>query len=676
MALITHSVPGLYNGVSQQPHTVRHATQAEVQENAFSSLVAGLIKRPPSEHIKVLGYFGESANNAYVHLINRDETERYVVLVVNGTLKVYDMAGTEKAVSFPNGAGYLATSNPKSSIKLITIADYSFLVNSEITVAMLGTTAPGTVTQAVQTFDKLPGVATEGSIYEIVGDPESALDSYFVKRTGGVYLETVKPGALTSFNAATMPHVLIRQPNGTFVFQQALWNERGAGDALSSPVPSFVGNTINELFFHRNRLGLVSRENIIFSEADNYYNFWRTTVIDLVDSDYIDVSSAHSQVAAINHAVPFNKSLLLFSGQNQFVLTAGDVLTARTVKIEQSTSYEANKYTRPVTSGPNVYFVTDRSGASSLKEYYVADDTVTNDAADITKHAPTYVPAGVFKLSASSTEDVLFALSTNAPNKVFVYKFYWQGTEKKQSSWSVWTFAADAKILSVDMIGSEAYMVVKRPEGLSLERLSLQMDRQDSVGYRVHLDRLKAVTGTYSGALNKTTWVVPYAEAGDITCILGSAFGSNSGGQLAVTKIAADAFEAPGNFTAGPVYAGVPYAMKYTFSQQNFMQNDTAVLEAKIRIRNLKVAYVGSGDFDVTVTPKNRTPRVYPFSGRNIGPGGFVLGAPTIGSDIQSVPIQAGSDEVTIEITNDTPMPCSFQSAAWEAFLIVRSTPQ
>jgi hypothetical protein len=78
MALITVPIPNMLNGVSQQTPGLRFATQAEAQENAYSSPVEGLGKRPPTEHVAKL-YDGNSGtiNSAFTHVIDRgDGTER------------------------------------------------------------------------------------------------------------------------------------------------------------------------------------------------------------------------------------------------------------------------------------------------------------------------------------------------------------------------------------------------------------------------------------------------------------------------------------------------------------------------------------------------------------------------------------------------------------------------
>lgn len=80
---------------------------------------------------------------------------------------------------------------------------------------------------------------------EITGDQSSSFDNYFVtfepsdagSNFGtGVWLETVKPDINWELNPALMPHTLIRQSDGTFVFQQATWGKRIVGDEESAPI--------------------------------------------------------------------------------------------------------------------------------------------------------------------------------------------------------------------------------------------------------------------------------------------------------------------------------------------------------------------------------------------------------------------------------------------------------
>lgn len=155
MSLVSTTISNLINGVSQQAFALRLPSQCELQQNGDCSVVEGLTKRPPSVHSARIST--TPAVDSFVHTINRDVTERYIVIVENGDLQVYDLAGNQKTVTFPSGKGYLVNSLPSKGFAAITVADYTFIVNKGVTIASDGTsTSPSRPYEAlvwVQTGD-------------------------------------------------------------------------------------------------------------------------------------------------------------------------------------------------------------------------------------------------------------------------------------------------------------------------------------------------------------------------------------------------------------------------------------------------------------------------------------------------------------------------------------------
>ena len=148
MPLLSRTISNLIGGVSQQPEVLRLENQATTQENGFSGVVEGLKKRPPTNYVAKIS--SSSLTNAYIHTINRDTSERYIVVITNGAIKVYDIDGTEKTVvSQTNATNYLASSTPRSEFKCLTVNDYTYIINTNKTVAMDAATSTGQVEQAI-----------------------------------------------------------------------------------------------------------------------------------------------------------------------------------------------------------------------------------------------------------------------------------------------------------------------------------------------------------------------------------------------------------------------------------------------------------------------------------------------------------------------------------------------
>ena len=137
MPLISSSIPNLINGVSQQPAALRLASQAEEVINCMPSPVEGLKKRPPMQHIKKLFAGSAGAGRPFTHIVDRDGVIRYLIFIQDNAIKVFDLDGNVQTVNTPNGTTYLdITGEPSSAFRVASIADFTFIVNREKTVAM------------------------------------------------------------------------------------------------------------------------------------------------------------------------------------------------------------------------------------------------------------------------------------------------------------------------------------------------------------------------------------------------------------------------------------------------------------------------------------------------------------------------------------------------------------
>tara|TARA_Y100001973_G_scaffold2552_1_gene3871 strand:- start:260 stop:3004 length:2745 start_codon:yes stop_codon:yes gene_type:complete len=134
MGIVSRAIPTLLRGVSQAADSTKQADHADIQDNANSSPVQGLTKRSGSQYLATLST--SEISNVHVHTINRDENERYQVVLGNGTITVYDLDGNSKTVHTPDGISYLTATDPRTQLKTVTVADYTFVVNTTITAKM------------------------------------------------------------------------------------------------------------------------------------------------------------------------------------------------------------------------------------------------------------------------------------------------------------------------------------------------------------------------------------------------------------------------------------------------------------------------------------------------------------------------------------------------------------
>jgi hypothetical protein len=468
-----------------------------------------------------------------------------------GTITCSTLTQGDQSAFTTGGLNALVTANDRYKVVFDDKTSVIHLKNSTYPITVELTDGKGDTfsravngSQEVPNFGYLPGSANieEGFVARISGDKASGQDDYYVTWNGAVWKETAQPiypGGDTLSNYTTGAYALDTSPSaplialqkasyieldeGTmpmqlfkafdssnviyFVFKPVDWADREAGDATTNPFPSF-GNydvatdadgifKINDIFFHRNRLGFVSDENVILSESGGYYNFFHTTVLSVLDTAIIDVAVSNNQVAILKSAIPFQESLILFSDLQQFKLTSDSFLTPTSVTVDVATNFETSTTAKPVPAGKTIFFPFQRGAFSGIREYFINIASETNDANEISAHVPEYVEGTVRKMAVSSNEEVLLILSDKDRREVKVYKYYYNEKEKMQSAWSTWKF--DAEIIDMSFIGSIAFFLFRRGTSIYLEKLNLSVDNatstmDDRVGVR--LDRRVKLDGS------------------------------------------------------------------------------------------------------------------------------------------------------------------------------------
>ena len=508
-----------------------------------------------------------------------------------------------------------------------------------------------------QSFNKLPVESPENFTIKIAGDNEKAQDDYYVSFSGeGVWKETVEPNILIDIDASTMPHQLKKLVSGDFQFDPVSYDDRDVGDDETNPYPSFIGFTLSDIFFHRNRLGVLADENVIFSRSGQFesFDFFRKSTLTVIDSDPIDVAVSSNKVSILKHAIPFNDSLLLFSDLTQFKVTGEPVLSPDTINVSSTTEFEASLRSKPAQSGRFVYFGSRRGDYSGLWEYFVDTDTDTNNAVEITAHVPEYLDGELKSIQASSNEDMIIVQTDDDPQALYIYRYYWQGRDRLQSSWSRWTFSGD--VIGFSFNRADITLLIKRGTNLFLERINLSVDDATTYttgGFSIHLDRRVRLETSGLTTIPYTDSSVTYIDqTGKIITL------ADVAGKLANSEV---------------VFAGVPFTFKYEFSKPVLKVNDRPVTTGKFKLRNYAVVFDNTGFFEVDVAPLKRDVYTRSFTGRVVGSAANLLNQAAIESGTYVFGVLGDAEQISVTLKSSSHLPCTFQSAEWEGFYVLRS---
>lgn len=635
---------------------------------------------------------------------------------VAGQLATDQNAGSGGNIN--DDANYIASSND-SVIHITSQTNASFSIDVEDDYGGDGLIL---IRDEIARFEDLPPTAVHNWMVKVLGSTEDGTDDYWVKFRAndevfsrGVWEECAAPGIKYKLNATTMPLILIRQSDGSFLLKTAdgttpatnvpagasyadyKWGERLVGDEDTNPEPSFVGLKILDMVYHQSRFGILAGENIVFTETSEFFNFWRNTALDLLDTDSIDLASSNPRVGKVLAAIPFNRDLIVFTPTNQLILRSGDVLSPKSVALLPCSDFESQvNIVKPVPSANSIFFTYTNGTFVGLRElipqpaldgaYY---------ANDLTDNVSTYIPGPPSHIAATTHENIAIVVSQG---NIYGYRYFMQGNDRVQSAWFRFTFnsshpstSAYAKPIWAGFIESDLYVVFLR-NGLSaaggtpvahqtLEKIRMGVGANDSAisgkTWLTYLDQRKYYAsgqGTYDVNLNRTTFTLPrpmrYA-AGKTVAVTVDGYQPLVLGGTAPTNPNTDAVVyVQGNYSAAPLWIGTPYTMEYEFStpylRTNVGKGVAAMLAGRYQLRYMTIQFSNSAYFKAQVSIKNESTYEYVFTGETVGTA--VIGNTNISSGSFRVPIHSKNDNTTIKLINDSPLPSKFLSCEIEAF--------
>lgn len=152
MALVNFTIPNLFNGVSQQPITIRLPNQCKEQINANARITDGLSKRGSSElllidQIKTIDNDPieiNSDDDVKIHMLKGvdpngvDVTIQLMIHCPSGKISATYLDGTDAGDTLDLGDYTYLAGSKKKDIKLVTNGDTTYILNKNIIVEMTG----------------------------------------------------------------------------------------------------------------------------------------------------------------------------------------------------------------------------------------------------------------------------------------------------------------------------------------------------------------------------------------------------------------------------------------------------------------------------------------------------------------------------------------------------------
>ena len=553
-------------------------------------------------------------------------------------------------------------------------------------------------TDKASDISTLPTQCQNGFKLKIINSESVQADDLWVKfvtsnnaTSGpGAWEETNAPDLKYKLDPLTMPHVLSREADGTFHFRPIAWENRDVGDDLTNPMPSFVGNTIRNMFFFRNRFGFLSGGNVILSKAGSFYDFFAGSAQIAVADDPIDISASSTKPVFLNYVRTTSAGLVMFSENEQFLLsTDSDLLSPDTAKVNTLSSFECDTHIPAVDLGSSLAFVSKSPLWSRLFEIANISTTDPPSTFNTTGIVPEFVPSTIDNIAASPGMSMI-SLGNTGTSTLYQYRFLQNVEGRKASTWYKWdltgtlvdqffdtsTFYAvisdgtNVSINSIDLRQASDTGFLTLPTG---EKTDVCMDMYTANPYRIYPS---------TGVLDVTRVYLPFTHhAGKKLAVV--ALGGYIGGTLGATEASVGAILYPtvagsapnqyvdidGDYRGKNLIIGYIYTMTvdlpklYVSSASgNQTKNDYT---SDLIIHRIKVSTGLSGPvkYNVNLTGiPNRSQTVSAIMPYTYTANDVAMAA----EGVHNVPVFQRNENISLSIVGDTPLPVSLLGMTWE----------
>lgn len=538
----------------------------------------------------------------------------------------------------------------------------------------------------VDNFSQLPAESIHDRVVKINNSvlKEDNYYAKFVAENGtsgkGTWEETVSPSVSRGLTASTMPHELVNTALNTFELRPITWDERIVGDDETNEHPSFVGKAIQQAFFHNNRLGFLTEDNVSMSQSGEFYNFYHVSALTQADNDPIDISCSSLRPAVLHAVLPAAQGLVLFSKSQQFLLYSDDgILTPKSSVIRTISNYENDAKIDPVDVGTNMVFLSKSPGYTRIYAMATRGQQENPDVLDIGRIVSEWVPDSVTDLIASP-QNSFFTMFGPTSQYVYFFRTYVVGDETIMQTWFNWKMHGNVNFIAVD--SDDTYIVTYQSNQYTLVKANLTQTPDDAIlradsGQVVQLC-LDCYATPSSITYNSATKVNRcYLRYKDITGLSPSVFiaDPNNTGESGFTVTPSRGndgnpyFEFVGDdysSAASTVYLGFKYDFDVQLPRFYYqLPENNADYTANLTISRVKFSVGLSSNIGFKLKAQGSSEW---YDVQSIQNADYYLGndVPLNEQTVYTLPIHQRNTNFTLRVFSDSPFPVSLTSMMWE----------
>ena len=536
---------------------------------------------------------------------------------------------------------------------------------------------------SVNDVTNLPNQCKHGYIVKISNSRMADEDDYYVRFDGennrdgsGSWSECAKPGIAKTLT--NMPLVIQRTAATTFTVKQFTYQDRRVGDDLTNPLPSFVGQRINKVLFFRNRLALLSGENVITSRPGTLGipDFFVESALTTSASDPIDISAASMFPSELFDGIEINTGLLVFSTNQQFLLASDDtVLNPDTAKLRSVSTFNYNETIAPISLGTTVAYIDNSGKFSRFNEMANVQREGEPNVVEVSKIVPTLLPKDIDLITNSRENSIVLMGKTNS-DIVFGYKYLQIANKRQQAAWFRWKL--NNPLIYHFIINDEYFFLDSDYYLQSIKLVQADSDPsivQDNVDFLLHVDNHTTVSGgSFNATTNITTfsgvsWLNTVTTPNYDLVVIDTNTSSTRVGRYAKPTVSGTSFTLPGNWSGVTLTIGYIYDYEVTFPTfyptKGQGEKISADVNSSLILHRVKIHFGKIGLYETTLERVGKPDYTEVYESTELDEYD-ASDAPYLEEFIKTIPVYERNTNVDLKLKSSHPAPATLHALSWE----------
>lgn len=431
------------------------------------------------------------------------------------------------------------------------------------------------------------------------------------------------------------------------------------GDGRSAPRPNFIGKPITMMTVFQDRLLIGSDAIVNASRPGDYLNFYRKTILSIVDDDPIEMYAQGSEGDTLRYAVLYDRDLVVFGDKKQYAIPGRQTLSARSPNIAAIGAHEGGD-AQPIASGNYVFYPKASTGRTSLHQLQTGTQTASPESFEVSQQLDSYLNGAPLALTCLTAPDSVFLRTRDNPRIIYAYRYMDAATrERIADAWFAFEYAEELGTI----IGISSYkgtLLIFCMRGAFV--VADELDMSPTAGDLPALDSSRPYNAL-SEWHDVAEGLCAALDSGHEQHLLGCQIEN-------LADFLIDVPECEPNLHVGVV------SPAYVVPTAAFLRDTDgmAILDGVLTYSSVQVRVVHTGGFVATRTRAGVTDTALVFTASNLGTSSSTLFRQPLYSGVVNVPLYGDSRITEYRITSTTWLPLRITGIGWtgQSFYRVR----